>query len=58
MATSILAVYALGACITGFSLLLPGEFKHDKWMNAGAILIWPVYWIYFLSVFVSNRKHP
>ena len=57
MGTSILAVYGLGAGITGFSLLLPGEFKHDKWMNAGAILIWPIYWIYFVSVLVANRKH-
>lgn len=58
MATSLLAIYGLGAGITGFSLLLPGEFKHDKWMNAGAILLWPLYWIYYLSVRLADRKQP
>jgi hypothetical protein len=58
MGTSILAAYGLGAGITAFTLLLPREFKQDKWMNAGMILIWPVYWIYFLSVLINNRRHP
>jgi len=54
----LIAFYAIGAVITGLSLLRPQELKHDKVMTAGAVVLWPIYWTFFLTLVLINRKHP
>jgi len=58
MGKSLLAFYAFGALVTGFSLLRPQELRHDKLVNAGAVVLWPLYWTFFLVLLLINRKHP
>ena len=58
MAKFALAFYGIGVVVTGLSLLRPQELKHDKLMNLGAILLWPIYWTFYLSLVLINRKHP
>jgi len=58
MGIYLLALYGLGAMFTGLSLLRPQEFKLDTMMNIGVIIIWPVYWVFYLSLLMINRRHP
>lgn len=58
MGTFLIGFYGFGALATGLSLLRPQEFKHDKLMNIGVIVLWPIYWVFFLSLLLINRKHP
>jgi hypothetical protein len=58
MGKYLLAFYGMGAMATGLSLLRPQELKHDRLMNAGAIVLWPIYWTFFMALLLINRKHP
>lgn len=58
MGKLLFGLYGFGALVTGLCLLRSQEFKHDKWMNIGGILLWPIYWVFFGSLLLINRKHP
>jgi len=58
MGKYLLGFYGIGAMLTGMSLLRPQELKHDRLMNAGAIVLWPIYWTFYLTLLLINRKHP
>jgi len=53
---SVLVMYGAGLIVTAVTLLSPQRFRHDRVMNAGSIVLWPLYWTYFLATFILNRK--
>ena len=56
MWTPILWVYGAGLLGTAAILLSAQAFKHDRLMNAGAILLWPAYWAFYLVTLLQNRR--
>jgi hypothetical protein len=57
MCTPILLVYGAGLIISAVVLLSPQRYRHDRLMNAGSILLWPIYWSYYLALLLLNKKH-
>ena len=56
MWTPILLVYGAGMMLSAVVLLSPQRHRHDSLMNAGSIVLWPLYWCYFLALVLLNRK--
>ncbi len=56
MLTSFLVAYVAGQIFTAVVLLSSERMKHDRLMNAVSILLWPLYWSYFLTLVILNRK--
>ena len=56
MWTPILVVYGVGLILSALVLLRPQRHRHDPLMNAGSIVLWPLYWCYFLALVLVNRK--
>ena len=55
MWTPILVVYVAGLLVTAVTLLRTRMFQKDHVMNAGSMLLWPVYWVIFVVMIVRNR---
>jgi hypothetical protein len=55
MWTPILVSYGAGLAITAWSLLRMRMFPRDHLLNAGCILLWPLYWAVFLVTLARNR---
>jgi hypothetical protein len=53
---TVLVGYGAGLLFTAVALLSPQRTRHDRVMNAGSILLWPLYWTYFLALVLLNRK--
>jgi hypothetical protein len=52
-----LVVYVFGLALTAATLLRTQMFKHDHLMNAGSIMLWPVYWtLYLVTLFLNRRR--
>lgn len=51
----ILVFYLAGLAITAATLLRTRMFQKDHVMNAGSILLWPLYWTVFLVIVARNR---
>lgn len=51
----ILVFYVAGLVITAWTLLRMRLFPKDRLMNAGCILLWPLYWMVFLFTLARNR---
>jgi hypothetical protein len=56
MWTPILVLYGAGFAVTGITLLRTQMFKHDHLMNAGSVVLWPVYWSFYLLTLFLNRR--
>jgi hypothetical protein len=57
MWTPVIVVYAVGLALTAVTLLRTQMFKHDHLMNAGSIVLWPVYWsLYLVTLFLNRRR--
>ncbi len=56
MWTAILLLYGAGLILSAVVLLSPQRHRHDPAMNAGSIVLWPLYWCYFLALVLVNRK--
>ena len=56
MWTPILVIYGVGLAVTAIALLRSQVFKHDHLMNAGSILLWPLYWALYLITLFLNRS--
>ena len=56
MWTSLLVFYGAGLAVTAVALLRTQMFKHDHVMNAGSIVLWPIYWILYLTTLFLNRS--
>jgi hypothetical protein len=57
MWTPILVIYGLGFAITAVALLRSQMFKHSRLMNAGSIVLWPLYWSFYAVALFLNRSH-
>jgi len=58
MWTPMLLVYGAGLFVTAVILLRTQQFKHDRLMNAGSILLWPFYWLLYGVTLFQNRRRP
>lgn len=56
MWTPILLGYGAGFAVTAVALLRPQMFRHDRLMNFGSILLWPVYWTFYGVTLFQNRS--
>jgi len=58
MWTALLFVYAAGLAVTSLTVFRNRVFSKDYLMNAGAIVLWPVYWsIFATSLFLGRDRH-
>ena len=57
MWTVLLFVYAAGVAVTAMTVFRNRVFSKDYLMNAGAIVLWPVYWsIFATSLFLGRER--
>ena len=56
MWTPLLVLYGFGLAVTAVILLRTQMFKHDRLMNAGSIVLWPLYWTFYLVTLFLNRR--
>ena len=56
MIKALLVVYGIGVLVTAAILLPAQTHRHDRLVNAASILLWPFYWLYFLSLLLIARK--
>lgn len=52
----VVVVYVAGLIFSALVLLRPQRHRHHPLVNAGSIVLWPVYWSYFLALVFINRK--
>lgn len=55
MGTFLAVVYVMGLAGTALVVLRNRVFSQGYVMNAGAIVLWPLYWTYFLASLFVNR---
>jgi len=55
MPTALLVVYLLGLAATAAVVLRNRVFVRGYVVNAGAILLWPLYWGFYLVSMVTGR---
>ncbi len=55
MGTFLAVVYVMGVAMTALMVLRDRVFSQGYVVNAGAILLWPLYWSYFLASLFLNR---
>ena len=49
-------IYAAGLAVTAVTLLRTRMFQKDHVMNAGSMLLWPVYWIFYGVALFKDRR--
>lgn len=56
MLPALLFVYAAGVGVTALVVFRNRVFSQGYVVNAGSVVLWPVYWGLFLATFLLNRK--
>lgn len=58
MWTPLVVIYVAGLAVTAAAVLRSQMFKENHLMNAGSILLWPLYWSFFLvTLFINRSRH-
>jgi hypothetical protein len=56
MWTVFFLVYAAGVAVTAFCVFRNRVFNQSYLMNAGAVVLWPVYWTLFATSLFLGRS--
>ncbi len=49
-------VYAVGVAVTAATVFRNRVFGQAYLVNAGAVVLWPLYWGFFLVTLIANRQ--
>ncbi len=48
--------YAAGLFVTAVTLLRTRMFEKDRLMNAGSMILWPLYWVLYGVALFKDRR--